>query len=162
MSALIKTLIFTLLAPGSLVVWIPLYLVYRGPEFELGAARALGLLPMLLGAAIYLRCAWDFVWTGRGTPALIDPPKTLVATGLYRWTRNPMYVGMLLLLAGEAVFFESLAILKYALLVALAFHLWVVFYEEPALRKKFGPAYEQYRRQVRRWLPQPPGKGAGG
>jgi len=109
---------------------------------------------MLLGAAIYFRCAWDFAFAGRGTPAPIDPPKELVVKGLYRYTRNPMYIGVLTLLFGEAVFFASRQILIYAGVVFLIFHLFVMLYEEPALRRKFGDSYQRYCSAVPRWFPK--------
>jgi len=108
---------------------------------------------MALAALIYLRCAWDFTFTGRGTPAPFDPPKEIVVRGPYRYVRNPMYVAVMLALTGEALLFEAASLLIYAALAFSFFHFWVVFYEEPTLRRKFGDSYREYCRRVPRWLP---------
>ncbi len=154
---LIKTLIFTILVPGTVSVGIPYLLLSSGLgrySYEIGAFRLVGFLPIVLGTGFYLWCAWDFVFSGKGTPAPVDPPKVLVRTGLYRRTRNPMYVGVLLVLVGEAVLFQSLTLLIYALLIGIVFHLWVLSYEEPTLNRKFGVAYEEYCKGVPRWIPR--------
>lgn len=154
---IIRTLIFTLLVPSTVTGWGPYLLLTRAPEllpFYIGGFRFLGILPMLLGAAIYLWCAWDFTFTGKGTPAPVHAPKVLVVKGPYRVVRNPMYVGVLLILIGETVVFQSIVLLAYAALVWLAVHLFVIFREEPQLRKKFGAQYEEYCRAVPRWMPR--------
>lgn len=154
----LKTLLFTILVPGTVTVLIPYLLLSSGIQqwfpVKFGVVRFLGPVPMLMGILIYLRCAWDFTFTGRGTPAPIDPPKELVVKGLYRYVRNPMYVGVLLILLGEALLFESVVVLLYALLLLSASHLFVIFYEEPTLARMFGASYERYRQSVRRWLPR--------
>ena len=152
----LKTLIFTVVAPGTVTVIVPYWLLSSGVKLfsvEIGVFRFLGVAPILLGVLIYLRCAWDFTFVGRGTPAPLDPPKQLVISGLYRWLRNPMYLGVALMLFGEAVLFESALLFGYAALALLGFHLRVVHYEEPALRRKFGESYEQYCNSVPRWVP---------
>lgn len=151
---LVKTLLFTLLVPTAVTIGIPYLLRSPRADFQLGPLRHVGILLIALGAGCYLRCAWDFAWVGQGTPAPIDPPRLLVSRGLYRAVRNPMYVGVALVLLGEAVFFQSLRLLAYALLAWLLCHLFVVFYEEPTLRKKFGAAYEAYCQTVPRWIPR--------
>jgi protein-S-isoprenylcysteine O-methyltransferase Ste14 len=108
------------------------------------------------GAVIYFWCAWDFATAGEGTPAPIDAPKHLVVRGLYRFVRNPMYAGVLLILLGESLAFRSTRILVYAAIVFTFFNLFVILYEEPALKRKFGPSYEEYLSSVPRWLPQRP------
>ena len=120
-----------------------------------GGATVAGLALVALGAAGYIVCALDFVVTGRGTPAPLDPPRTLVASRLYRFTRNPMYVAVLLALFGETIALGSATLLVYSLMIALLFHLFVVLYEEPALRDRFGPTYDGYCAAVPRWLPRP-------
>ncbi len=155
MKNLLKTLIFTVLVPGTVTVLIPGSLL-RGSEVSFLGYRSLGFPVMALGAAIYFRCAWDFAFAGRGTPAPFDPPQRLVAKGLYRLVRNPMYVGVLLVLFGESIFFASARLAQYALFVWLMFHLFVILYEEPVLGAKFGSGYEDYCRNVRRWLPRRP------
>jgi protein-S-isoprenylcysteine O-methyltransferase Ste14 len=152
-AALLKTVIFTILAPGFVTVVVPYLLLAPRTEFDIGALRFAGVLPIVLGAVGAVWCVADFVFNGRGTPAPIDPPKVLVAKGLYRFVRNPMYIGMGLVLSGEAILFQSLRLAAYALLAWLASHLFVMFYEEPTLRKKFGQAYGEYCRQVPRWIP---------
>jgi protein-S-isoprenylcysteine O-methyltransferase Ste14 len=155
--AVMKTAIFTIIAPGTVTVYIP-YLLLSSPSapapLPIGMFRYLGAPFALLGAAIYFWCAWDFAFAGKGTPAPIDPPKELVVKGLYRYVRNPMYVGIITLLAGEAFFFAAWRLFQYAGLIFLAFHLFVVLYEEPALQKKFGESYERYCRTVSRWIPK--------
>jgi protein-S-isoprenylcysteine O-methyltransferase Ste14 len=153
----LKTLLFTVLAPGTVAILVPRLLLASDSTREaidIGALRLLGLIPIVIGAWFYVRCAWDFVVTGRGTPAPIDPPKILVVRGLYHSVRNPMYVGVVLLLCGEAIFFESALVLAYALLIFLIFHVFVIAYEEPTLRQMFGPSYEQYCMTVPRWIPR--------
>lgn len=153
----LKTLIFTVLVPGTLAVWAPLLLVSspgaRG-SVALGSFRHVGLAAMLIGASIYFWCAWDFTFSGKGTPAPIDPPRELVVRGLYKYVRNPMYIGVLSLVIGQAVWFESRVLVGYAALVYLLFFAFVVFYEEPVLRQKFGESYERYCKTVPRWLPR--------
>jgi protein-S-isoprenylcysteine O-methyltransferase Ste14 len=112
-------------------------------------------VPTAVGVAVVLWCEWDFATFGRGTPFPLDAPKQLVARGLYRFVRNPMYVGVLLAILGQALWFESAATLWYAMVAALFFHLFVVFYEEPTLRRKFGESYAQYAKAVPRWMPKP-------
>jgi protein-S-isoprenylcysteine O-methyltransferase Ste14 len=151
----LKTLLFTIVIElGLVTIGIP-YMLLRQTQlftFNLGSLRMAGLLLMAAGFTIYLICAWDFTVHGKGTPAPIDPPKMLVARGFYKFTRNPMYVGVVTMIAGEAVFFESGNILLYSLVVSLAFHLRVIYYEEPTLRKLFGQSYEEYCRSVPRWF----------
>jgi protein-S-isoprenylcysteine O-methyltransferase Ste14 len=153
----LKTLIFTVIMPGAVTVYIPYWLLSSPSApapLPIGVFRYFGLLPMLLGAAIYFWCAWDFTFAGKGTPAPIDPPKELVVRGLYRYVRNPMYVGILTLLIGEALFFASRQIFIYAGAIFLLFNLFVIFYEEPALRQKFGESYRRYCETVPRWMPR--------
>jgi len=155
----LKTVLFTTLVPGSATVLVPYLLMswdIRIFSFDLGAIRFLGLPPILLGAVTYLWCAWDFTFTGRGTPAPIDPPKELVVKGLYRYVRNPMYVGITLILLGEALLFESAVLFLYAGFLLVCAHLFIVYYEEPTLRRLFGASYESYRKSVARWTPRLP------
>jgi protein-S-isoprenylcysteine O-methyltransferase Ste14 len=152
----LKTLIFTIIAPGSIAALIPYLLLSRNPSSfaHIGRLQTFGLIPMAIGAAVYLRCAWDFASTGKGTPAPIDPPKRLVARGLYRFVRNPMYFGVLSALLGEAWLFRSGALLIYAAIAFSWEHLFVVFYEEPALRRQFGESYSDYVARTPRWIPR--------
>src|ERR1700737_637345 len=155
--ALAKTLLFTVLVPGTVTIYVPrrILLSRSGNDvLPIGPLRYLGAALLAAGAAVYLWCAWDFATAGRGTPAPIDPPRRLVVRGLYRNVRNPMYLGILLLLGGEALLFRSRALLAYAALVFLFFFVFVVAYEEPALRRKFGQDYERYCDRVPRWIPQ--------
>jgi protein-S-isoprenylcysteine O-methyltransferase Ste14 len=156
-SSILKTVIFTVLVPGSVAVVIPCAIANDAIAPTLFSS--IGFLPMAFGAAIYLWCAWDFATAGQGTPAPIDPPKHLVVRGLYRFVRNPMYVGVLLVLAGESLTFQSLRILTYAAIAFFVVNLFVIFYEEPALKRKFGVEYEEYMRRVPRWIPRRGGAG---
>ncbi|HTQ57574.1 MAG TPA: isoprenylcysteine carboxylmethyltransferase family protein [Bryobacteraceae bacterium] len=150
----IKTAIFTIVVPGTVAFYVPYWL--RGPGIRPAAGWGwLGLLPIAAGAAVYLWCAWDFAAFGRGTPLPLDAPKQLVVRGLYRYVRNPMYVGVLLLIFGQALCFTSLPTLWYGLAVLFFFHLFVILYEEPALRRQFGESYRRYRAEVPRWIPRP-------
>jgi protein-S-isoprenylcysteine O-methyltransferase Ste14 len=153
----IKTLLFTVLVPGAVIVYIPFWLLTSpggSLQVDLGSLWALGVLPFLLGVSIYLWCAWQFTFAGHGTPAPIAPPQYLVAGGLYRVVRNPMYVGVLTALLGEALLFHSLTLLFYAALVFVTVHLFVVCFEEPFLRQQFGASYQDYCAQVPRWCPR--------
>lgn len=156
---LFKTVLFTIFVPGTVVGLVPYLLATRGPELieiRLGFVRYLGIIPLVAGVSFYLSSAWNFVARGKGTPAPIEPPRLLVTSGLYRIVRNPMYLGGILVLIGESLLFESLLVLCYLLIIWTVFHLFVIFYEEPHLRKIFGAAYEEYCRTVPRWIPDVP------
>ena len=153
---LIKTVIFTFVVPGTVTILIPFWLLSQRTApmpLQIGVFRYLGVVPVLLGSSIYLWCAWDFTFAGRGTPAPIDPPKELVVRGLYRYVRNPMYVGVVSILFGEALFFDSVRLFEYAAIAFSFFYLFVILYEEPVLKQKFGESYERYLQTVPRWLP---------
>jgi protein-S-isoprenylcysteine O-methyltransferase Ste14 len=154
----LKTLIFTIVMPGTVVGVIP-WLMLQGtanPAPIVPSIWLVGLLPLLLGVALYFWCAGAFTFIGKGTPAPIDAPRFLVTNGAYRWVRNPMYVAVLLVICGEAILFRSVALVAYALLVWGIVHAFVVLVEEPSLRNQFGASYETYLHTVPRWLPRPP------
>jgi len=123
-----------------------------------GAARWrwLAAVPSALGFAVALRCVWDFGWTGHGTPAPVAPPQRLVVVGFYRYVRNPMYLGFAAGWIGLWVIFghANPVLIAAVAAVAVGVDLFVLFYEEPTLRKKFGADYEEYCRNVRRWWPR--------
>ena len=121
---------------------------------QTGALRYLAFPLWLVSGAAVLWCFWDFTFKGRGTPAPMDPPKELVAVGLYRFVRNPMYVAGVLALIGWALWSPSLPLILAPFLFFAATHTFVTLYEEPTLRVKFGAAYEEYLRRVPRWIPQ--------
>jgi protein-S-isoprenylcysteine O-methyltransferase Ste14 len=140
----------------ALWFWLlPGWLGFRAETAGAARWRWLAAIPSVLGFAVAVRCIWDFGWTGRGTPAPIIPPQRLVVVGFYRHVRNPMYVGFGVGWIGLWIVFghASVALIAAAAAVALAVHLFVVFHEEPTLRGKFGVDYEEYCRNVRRWLP---------
>ena len=152
---LLKTIIFTFLVPGTVTILVPYRLLSSRSalSMQFGILRYFGAMPILIGAAIYFWCARDFTFAGLGTPAPIDPPKELVVRGLYRYARNPMYVGILSILLGEALLFASQRLFEYTAVVFIFFFLFVVVYEEPMLRQKFGESYRLYCKNVPRWLP---------
>jgi protein-S-isoprenylcysteine O-methyltransferase Ste14 len=153
---LLKTIIFTFLVPGTVTILIPYWLLssrFAPPPMPLGIFRYCGVPLILIGASIYSWCAWDFTFAGRGTPAPIDPPKELVVRGLYRYVRNPMYIGVLSILLGEALFFAAQRLFVYTAVAFILYYLIVLLYEEPVLRQKFGESYRKYCQVVPRWLP---------
>jgi protein-S-isoprenylcysteine O-methyltransferase Ste14 len=118
--------------------------------------RWIAAVPSVLGFAVALRCIWDFGRTGHGTPAPIAPPRKLVLVGFYRYVRNPMYVGFFTGWLGLWIVFgtANVAALTGALVAVVGVALFVRLYEEPTLRKMFGPQYEEYCRNVPRWIPR--------
>jgi len=148
------SLLFFILAPGMVAGVIPLTLMRSGTQIQIGMLSFLAIPLWLIGVTMLIWCFWDFLVKGRGTPAPIDPPKELVVSGLYRYVRNPMYVGVLLVIIGHFLWFGYWNLLIYAGVVFIAFHSFVTLYEEPTLKRKFGAAYVEYCRHVPRWIPR--------
>jgi protein-S-isoprenylcysteine O-methyltransferase Ste14 len=151
-----RSLFWIIVLPGTVTVYLPHLIVTRWSPTAFpgwGMWQLLALIPIGIGAAVLLHCIWGFAAVGRGTLSPVDPPKKLVVKGLYRYVRNPMYVGVVTILLGEALLLQSLALLEYALVGFAAFNLFVILYEEPTLRDQFGESYEHYCRHVGRWLP---------
>jgi protein-S-isoprenylcysteine O-methyltransferase Ste14 len=150
----LKDLLFTILVPGTVAVYVPLLITSDKDVSKDLIYLAIGILLLLMGAVIYLSTLWDFASFGKGTPLPLDPPNKLVVRGLYRFTRNPMYWGVLLVITGWAGIFASGWLLVYALGVGVVVHLFVVFYEEPKLILLFRKEYEAYCQNVGRWTPK--------
>jgi protein-S-isoprenylcysteine O-methyltransferase Ste14 len=155
MSSVFRTLIFTVVVPSFWAGVMPYWLLPRGAQADVHGAGAAGLLFIAGGIALYFACAfWGFALRGKGTPAPFDPPKQLVVEGPYRIVRNPMYWSVALVMLGEGLVFHSLTLVELAAAFFAATNLFVLFYEEPVLRRKFGAEYEDYCRRVPRWLPR--------
>ena len=150
----LKSLLFLIFVPGMVAGYIPLALLRNGPQIETGLLAYLAFPLWSIGVMILLWSFWNFLHEGRGTPAPLDPPKELVAVGFYRYVRNPMYVGVLATILGHFLWFGYWNLLTYAVVVFIAFHTFVIFYEEPNLKRKFGAAYENYLKSVPRWIPR--------
>jgi protein-S-isoprenylcysteine O-methyltransferase Ste14 len=154
---LIRAVVYASCFIALFLVFIPSRLLARSglaARPDPGAAQVLGSAVAVAGAAIVLWCILSFVALGRGTPAPFDPPRRLVVRGPYRYVRNPMYIGAVLVLLGAALVYESLALAGYALAFLLVLHAFVLWYEEPTLRRSFGTEYDDYTRHVRRWWPR--------
>ncbi len=151
----VKSAIFAI---GFLIGWgaialllrkLDIYTGFKIPEYLF----PLGIIMMIAGITIAFSSVYLFAARGNGTPAPFDPPKIFVAVGPYKYIRNPMYVGGLTLLIGFAFYLHSSAILLLVPVLALAFQLFVIYYEEPDLERRFGESYLQYKKEVNRWLP---------
>jgi protein-S-isoprenylcysteine O-methyltransferase Ste14 len=156
MFVLARAVTYAALFIGLVLVFLPRQvLTWSGiiPPAAFGLPQIAGLIVATLGAALAIWCIMTFVVIGRGTPAPFDPPRALVTRGPYGVVRNPMYIGAGLALAGAALYYQSLPLLAYTAGFLLVTHLFVIGYEEPALRRLFGAAYEEYCRRVRRWMP---------
>lgn len=151
--AAIGSTLFFFLAPGTVAGFIPwLISGWRLPAPN--ALTVLGAVIMLIALIMLVECFARFALQGHGTPAPVAPTQHLVVSGLYRFVRNPMYVAVVGLILGQALVFQSAALAGYALIVWLAVHSFVYFYEEPTLRRSFGDEYERYCKAVPRWLPR--------
>ena len=150
-----KSLLYLFLEAGLFALYIPLAVLRTGPKMETGMFSFLAIPVWLLGGWIVLQCFWDFTMQGRGTPLPADPPRKLIISGFYRYVRNPIYVGVVLIFLGHFLWFGYWALLMYAIVSFLGVHAFVVLYEEPTLKRKFGPSYEDYLKRVPRWIPKP-------
>jgi protein-S-isoprenylcysteine O-methyltransferase Ste14 len=149
-----KSLLYLIVEAGLFALYIPLTLLRTGPWIETGIFSLIALPLWLIGSLIVLRCFWDFTFKGHGTPVPIDPPKELVVTGPYHYVRNPIYVGVSAIFLGHFLWFGYWALLIYTVFSFIGVHFFVVLYEEPTLKGKFGAAYEEYLKRVPRWIPR--------
>jgi protein-S-isoprenylcysteine O-methyltransferase Ste14 len=148
-----RALVAFLVLPGLFAFAIPL--LWLAPRSLDRSFNALGAVPLALGVFLLLWTVRDFYVAGRGTLAPWSPPQELVVVGLYRFSRNPMYIAVLLVLFGWAIGFQSALLATYAVAVGIAFHLRVVLAEEPWLARTHGAKWERYKEQVPRWLGLP-------
>lgn len=158
MSVIVRAITYAVVFAGVVLVYLPARLLgWSGlvRPASLGPFQILGMVVGAIGFAVAVWCILAFAFVGKGTPAPFDAPRRLVVRGPYRFVRNPMYIGAGLVLAGAALFYRSLLLLGYAAVLLLIAHLFVMWYEEPALRRAFGKDYEAYCHRVRRWLPSP-------
>lgn len=160
----VKTIKSFLGALGFLFYLLPLLLIAipytiisesnQPYDFNLGAGRYLGWLPIIAGCIIHFWCSFSFVFSGQGTPITSMPPKKLVIKGLHRFVRNPIYIASLLILAGEVILFQSTGVFIYLLGLFGVMHVLLVGWEEKRLEKRFGESYRRYRQAVPRWIPR--------
>jgi protein-S-isoprenylcysteine O-methyltransferase Ste14 len=154
---LVKTALFSVTVPGTVAGAIPRLLNRRDRlRFPVRSrlTRPIGALTVISGITLYLYTAWQFAADGSGTPAPVDEPEELVTGGLYTYVRNPMYVGVLLIVVGQAFLYRSVFILWWTVGCMVGFHNQVTGYEEPHLEEKYGESFEQYCEEVPRWIPQ--------
>jgi protein-S-isoprenylcysteine O-methyltransferase Ste14 len=154
---IVGTVVFFILAPGTFGFYVPWRITRwhaAPPLLGLWALRPIGAALTIVGLVALAESFSRFALRGRGTPAPVMPPRRLVVSGLYRYVRNPMYVAVLWIVVGQALLFGSRRLLAYAALVWVTVHLWVLLYEEPVLRARFGAEYVAYTAAVRRWWPR--------
>jgi protein-S-isoprenylcysteine O-methyltransferase Ste14 len=155
--ASLGTILFLFLLLPFFFIWIP-YIILSWTNysylFDIGVFRYCGWVPIVLGVVIYFWCSIIFLFFGKGTPLPLNPTKNLVVKGLYRFVRNPMYIGALLIVLGEALLFQSKGLFIFALLIFVGANIRLLVFEEPDLVDKFGESYEQYRKSVHRWIPR--------
>lgn len=151
----LRSLVWAAVLPGLFAGYVPwTYFGLGQVQLDPGnLAHLAGLLCVGLGAALLGACIREFARSGRGTLAPVDPPRELVVQGLYRYVRNPMYLSVTAIVFGELLLTRSRALLVYWLIWFAAVNLFVIGYEEPTLRRRFGASYERYTQQVGRWLP---------
>lgn len=155
--AAIGTAVFFVIAPGSLAGLIPWWITrwQMKPAFlEMEFSRYFGMALVLGGLVPLVESFARFALKGLGTPAPIAPTQHLVVSGFYRYVRNPMYVGVVTIILGQALILGDVRLLYYAAIVWLGFHLFVLLYEEPTLRRAYGAEYENFCAHVPRWLPR--------
>ena len=154
--AFLGTLLYLLLLLPFFLILIP-YKILSSSEhiyhFDIGTVQYLGLIPIVMGAFIYLWCSYSFVFSGKGTPIPFTPTKNLVVTGLFSFVRNPLYIAGVFVLTGEALLFQSIGIFIYCLVMFVIFNMHVIM-EETLLADKFGATYKQYLKSVPRWIPR--------
>jgi protein-S-isoprenylcysteine O-methyltransferase Ste14 len=155
-SLYLRNLFFTIIHPGLVVGLIPYWLLSLSGNnnfrVRINFYQYFGIPLFLIGLFVLLHCIIKFAIVGRGTLSPIDPTKKLVTSGIYRYSRNPMYLGVLMALIGEALFFKSYYLGIYLLIMALIFNFFILVVEEPRLHEDFGDEYSRYRNRVRRWL----------
>jgi protein-S-isoprenylcysteine O-methyltransferase Ste14 len=155
--AILGSFVFLQLAPGVVAGLAPWWISgwrMQPPFFGLAFVRALGIALIVLGTPLLLDSFARFALQGLGTPAPVLPTEHLVVSGLYRCVRNPMYVGVLWIIAGQGLLLGNVRLLGYGALVWLAFYVFVIAYEEPTLRRTFGAEYERFCANVPRWIPR--------
>lgn len=156
LSLLLRNLVFTILQPGLVAGLIP-YLLLKAenrscvPD-DFGYWQFSGSFAMIAGFLLMITCILQFAFEGKGTLSPLDPTKSLVVRGFYGRSRNPMYVGVTILLCGEAMFCQSIVLIGYTAFVFIGFNLFIAFHEEPRLSREFGSDWDRYKEQVRRWL----------
>ncbi len=156
-SPLLGSAVFLLLAPGTiagLVPWLISHWRMQPPFLGFTPFRAIGIVLIVAGLLVLLESFARFALRGLGTPAPVFPTRQLVVSGLYRYVRNPMYVGVLCINLGQGLLLGSLDVLIYAAIVWLGMHLFVVGYEEPTLRRRYGAEFDFFCRNVPRWIPR--------
>jgi protein-S-isoprenylcysteine O-methyltransferase Ste14 len=152
----LRSIVWAIVLPGMFAGYLP----WR--YFGLGQVRldlkdplhVAALLCIGVGAALLVACIWEFARSGRGTLSPVDPPKELVVRGLYRYVRNPMYLSVTLVILGELLLTRSRGLFIYWLVWFIGANLFVIGYEEPNLRARFGASYERYTARVGRWIPR--------
>ena len=156
-NAILGSFVFLLIAPGVVAGVVPWWISrwqVHPPLLGLSVLRILGALLIVAGLPMILDSFARFAIQGLGTPAPILPTRHLVVTGLYRYVRNPMYVGVLAVIFGQGLLFGNVRVLEYGAIVWLAFHLFVLGYEEPKLKSTFAAEYEAFCKNVPRWIPR--------
>jgi len=159
----IQGVFFTFLVPGTVAGYVPYLLMKNSlPDIRIGMFHWAGLLLICIGILIYILTAISFLLRGKGTPAIWftraisfligKEPVKMVSSGLYRYSRNPMYLGVMTTVAGEGIFYQYSNVLWYALTLFFIFTFVVIFIEEPHLEEKFGDEYKRYKKNTRRWL----------
>jgi protein-S-isoprenylcysteine O-methyltransferase Ste14 len=157
----VRSLIWTILLPGTATIYLP-WRFFRLRAVQIDWRRPsdiAGMFCVIAGAALLAACIVEFARSGRGTLSPLDPPRRLVVRGLYRYVRNPMYVGVTTVLVGETLLVRSTIFVIYLITWFVCVNLFVMGYEEPTLRRRFGASYNEYTRRVRRWIPTFPSSG---
>ena len=149
------TVVFFVLAPGANAGLVPWLITgWDRPDTDLGVIDVAGATLLALGLLAVVACFVRFVTEGRGTPAPLAPTEQLVVGGLYRFVRNPMYVAVASVIAGQALLFRSAGVAVWLVAFLVAVVAFVKGYEEPRLAEQFGESYERYRRAVPGWWPR--------
>jgi protein-S-isoprenylcysteine O-methyltransferase Ste14 len=155
--AILGSALFFAVAPSTVAGLVPWWITrweFRPPFFDLQATRAVGILLIVAGLPGLVDSFARFAVQGLGTPAPIAPTQNLVVTGLYRYVRNPIYIAVVAVILGQAILFGDWRLMIYGGLMWLAFHAFVLAYEEPVLAQSFGAEYEDFRANVPRWIPR--------
>jgi protein-S-isoprenylcysteine O-methyltransferase Ste14 len=152
-----RSLLWTILFPGFFAGYVPWRFFGLDRALQRGSfdlTQLAGLLIVGIGVLLLATCIVEFARSGRGTLSPVDPPKHLVVRGLYRYVRNPMYLSVTVIVLGEVLVTRSVPLATFWVVWFAGVNLFVVGYEEPTLRRQFGASYDEYFRQVGRWIPR--------